>query len=298
MRHCKTWISGHLEDQKDITCLCIFMAFLLAFHLVMRQMLIFSIVTLRMPFRLTTVNESLPYEVLNGFVLIACLSLVCSLVHLVGAIRRRRAITLIAASLVISSCCLIANGVILRSILKSVDPQVVANLDPQTVIIDVDRRGWISVNNHFIDQTTMNGILESRIMKGASTPLIICAERRTPFHIVWSVVEACHAAGATDISLAEQSGFDRFNVSAFKEKTISSNIEPNRVTTVLVHRGYFEIDGKRLTARDMSGFMSDHVKHQTKHWYNIRISDEAPYAAVTLLLHSFQDYGATNVIWE
>lgn len=298
MRHCQTWISKYREDQKDITSLCLFMAFLLAFHLVMREFMVFSIVTLRIPFRLTTVNESMPYSVLNGFILIACLILACSLAHLAGAIGKRMAIKMISASLVISSCCLIANGMILRSILKSVDPLIIANLDPQTVIIDVDRRGWISLDNVYLNKSLMSKILERRFKQCSSTPIIICPERKSPCSKVWLMVDACHAAGATDISLAEESGFDRFKVPAFNDKTIPSDGEADTVTTVLVQRDYFELNGRREYLKEMNRVMSDYVKRQAGHWYNIKISDNAPYAAVTILLHAFQDYGATNVAWE
>ncbi len=299
MRHCRTWISKHREDQKDITCLCLFMALLLVFHYVIRYVSLFVMCTLEEPpARLTLENQNLPHEVINGFVLISCLFLVCSAVHLAGTIRRRLTIKLIALSLVVSSCCLIANSTTLRRILKSAAPESISILDPQTLIFDIDRRGWLSFHNFQMDLAMMNKVLEHRLKQRSSTPIIICPDRRTPFSAVWSVVGSCRAAGATDISLAEQTGFDRYPVPAFNGKTIPSDIETNRISTVLIGRDYFELNGRREKIRDMANIMNTQADHQTVHWYRIILSDDAPYVAVTILLNAFQDYDATNVVWE
>jgi biopolymer transport protein ExbD len=298
MRHRRTWITRHREDQKNITCLCIHMAMLLSFHYAMRVLVIFSIVTLRESTRLSTVNENFPYEALNGVVFISCLMLACSLAHLAGAIKRRWAIKLIATSLVVASCCLIANSTILRSILKSNDPRVITNLDPQTVIIDVDRRGWVSHDNYLLDKSTMQKLLESRLRTRSSTPVIICADRRAFCRDVWSVVETCHESGATDISLARQYGFDRYNAPVLNETSIPSNIPTNMVTSVEVGRSCFVLNGKPSMRRDMTGVMSDYVKRRTENWYSIDVAGDALYENVLVLLHVFQDSGATNLVWE
>ena len=222
--------------------------------------------------------------------------LVCSLTHLVGAIRKRGAIKLIASSLVVSSCCLIANGTILRSILKSADPLVIANLDPKTIIIDVDRRGWISHNNYSINQTAIKQLLESRLKRHSSTPIIICADRRTKCSKVWRIVESCREVGATRVSLATlQSGFDRYSAPIFNEKSIPPDIQTNQFSSVLVYRCGFVLNDNIVPGRDMERVMNENIKQQTGHWYSIMVAD-APYQYVQLLLQVFQDSGTTNLV--
>jgi biopolymer transport protein ExbD len=298
MKHCRTWISRHRHDQKDITCLCLHMATILAFHLVMRQILIFSMVTLKIPNRLSMTSESLPYQVHNGVIVICCLILTCSLIHLIGAIRRPRAIRLIAISLVVSSCCLIANGMILRTILKSADPRVIANLSPETVIIDIDRRGWLTFEDMPLLQPSLNRIIESRLEECSSFPLIICADGRTRCRIVWELVNSLREIGATDISVANQWGLDYYNAPALREGSVPSDTPTNVVTSVSIHPHYFRLNGRRIGNRLMAGEMSEHVESRPGDWYRITVDANASHQGVTLLLKAFQEYGATNLVWE
>jgi hypothetical protein len=99
----------------------------------------------------------------------------------------------------------------------------------------------------------MNKILESRLTKHPSTPIIICADRRTPFSTVLTLAESCQTAGATDITLAKHEGFDRFNVHAFKEDTVPSDIKADTVTTVLVQRDYVELTPASCSAKRFIG---------------------------------------------
>lgn len=272
------------------------MAYLVAFHYVMRLLFVFVMCTLKAPpDRLTLQNHNLPYDVINGFILISCLFLVCSAVHLSGVIRRRLTMKLIALSIVVASCCLVVNAITLRRILKYAAPESISILDPKTIIIDVDRRGWLSISNVQFNLATMNKILEFRLTQHPSNPIIICADRRAPFSTVLRIAESCQTAGATDVSLAKQIGFDRFTVPAFKDDTIPSDADT--VTTVLVQRDYVELNGRRLSFEEMDRVVNDYVKHQAGQWYDIKISDDAPYAYLTILLKAFQDYGATNVVW-
>ncbi len=299
MRHSRTWISRHREDQKDITCLCIFMAVLISFHYAMRVLLIFAICTLKEPpTRLTLQNHNFPHEVVNGFILISCLILVCSILHLAGAMRRRLATKLIAISLVVSSCCLIANSTILRSILKPAYPESIPKLDPQTIIIDIDRRGWISIHNCSVSLTSVKRVLEAPLKWRSSTPVIICADRRTRCSNVWSVVESCHESGATNISVARQEGFDRYDAPIFSEQSLPSDIQTNLVSSVFVYRHAFVLNDRIVNGRDMARVIGDHVTQRTGHWYSVEVAGDAPYENVLVLLHAFQRYGATNLAWE
>jgi biopolymer transport protein ExbD len=299
MRHRRTWISRHREDQKDITCLFIYMVILFAFHYAMRLLTIFAICTLKEPpTRLTLQNHNFPYEVIDGFILISCLILVCSAFHLVGSLRRRLAIKLIAISLVVSSCCLIANSTILRSILKSSSTHSIPKLDPTTLIFDVDKRGWLSLHNCSLSLTTINRLLESRFERFPPAPIIICADKRSHYRNVRELVDSCHTVGAMNISLARQEGFDRYAAPIFNEKSIPSNIPTNMVTCVEVGRRGVVLNGTPVSRRDMASVMSDYVKQRTGHWYSMKVTEDATCEYVLILLHSFQTHDVTNLVWD
>ncbi len=274
------------------------MAVILTFHLVMRQILIFSMVTLKIPNRLSMESESLPYQVHNGIIFICCLLLIGSLIHLIGAIRRPLAVKLIAISLVVSSCCLLTNGVILRTILKSADPRVIANLSPETMIVDIGKRGWLTFEGMPLPQPALNRIIGSRLEERSSFPLIICADGRARCGNVWELVNSLREIGATNILVANQWGLDYYDAPALREASVPPNTPTNSVTSVIVHPRYFRLNGRRIGHRLMAGEIGNHVESRTGDWYRITVDANASHQGVTLLLKAFQEYGATNLVWK
>jgi biopolymer transport protein ExbD len=275
------------------------MALIIVFHHPLRLLSLFAIITLREPpARFTLENYNFPFAVINGFIVISFMFLICSIIHLAGLIKKRLAIKLIAMSLVVASCSLVGHSIVLHRILKWATPASISILDPYTLIFDIDRRGWTSIQNVQFNDEFISNILEHRIKKYGDRPIIICADKRASFGIVRNVFQLCQNAGANDISLAKQIGFDRFTMPVFGGHAIPAEVDTNMVFTVSVERKHWELNGKRRTFGEMDKVLNDHMETQMNQWYQFRVANDAPYGAVTILLEALKNSHATNLVWQ
>ena len=78
---------------------------------------------------------------------------------------------------------------------------IVKEMPPTTLIIEIDRRGNISINNGRMNEQMLGKILKNRVNRiGNEFPLLIRADRRTKHEKVRRVMDACSAAGIWKLS--------------------------------------------------------------------------------------------------
>jgi len=78
---------------------------------------------------------------------------------------------------------------------------IVKEMPPTTLIIEIDRRGNISINNGRMNEQMLAKILKNRVNRvGNEFPLLIRADRRTKHERVRRVMDACSAAGIWKLS--------------------------------------------------------------------------------------------------
>ena len=78
---------------------------------------------------------------------------------------------------------------------------IVKEMPPTTLIIEIDRRGTISINNGRMNEQMLAKILKNRVNRiGNEFPLLIRADRRTKHEKVRRVMDACSAAGIWKLS--------------------------------------------------------------------------------------------------
>ncbi len=74
--------------------------------------------------------------------------------------------------------------------------------DKRTLIIEVDKRGWLSINNCQLTEGRLLGIVRARYKKFGTYPVMIRADRRTPHKEVRKVMDICTAVGLWRIDFA------------------------------------------------------------------------------------------------
>jgi biopolymer transport protein ExbD len=74
--------------------------------------------------------------------------------------------------------------------------------DPRTMVIEVDRRGWLSMSNCQLSEQRLGAILKSRFKKLGMFPVMIRADRRTRHKDVRKVMDLCTDAGIWRIDFA------------------------------------------------------------------------------------------------
>lgn len=79
--------------------------------------------------------------------------------------------------------------------------------DPRTMVIEVDRRGWLSINNAQLTESALQGIIRGRYKRYGTFPIMIRADRRTQHKDVRKVMDIC-----------TQEGIWRIDFAAIKEK--------------------------------------------------------------------------------
>lgn len=78
---------------------------------------------------------------------------------------------------------------------------IVKEMPPTTLIIEIDRRGNISINNGRMNEQMLAKILKNRVNRvGNEFPLLIRADRRTKHERVRRVMDTCSAAGIWKLS--------------------------------------------------------------------------------------------------
>jgi biopolymer transport protein ExbD len=84
----------------------------------------------------------------------------------------------------------------------AVDSPIYKGEDPRTMIIEVDRRGWLSINNVQLNKTQLTNIVQSRFNKFGMFPVMIRADRRAEHRHVRGVMDICTGVGIWQIDFA------------------------------------------------------------------------------------------------
>jgi biopolymer transport protein ExbD len=78
---------------------------------------------------------------------------------------------------------------------------IIKEMPPQTLEIEVDRRGVISIHNAKMDKSMLYTILINRVRKMGNTfPILIRADRNTKHEKVKEVMDLCTRAGVWKLS--------------------------------------------------------------------------------------------------
>jgi len=74
--------------------------------------------------------------------------------------------------------------------------------NPQTMIIEVDRRGWLSIGNVQLTDNKLREIIRSRYRRLGTFPVMIRADRLTQHKDVRKVMDMCTESGIWRIDFA------------------------------------------------------------------------------------------------
>jgi len=74
--------------------------------------------------------------------------------------------------------------------------------DPRTMVIEVDRRGWLSINNVQLNRSQLEGIISRRYNRFGNFPVVIRADRRAEHRHVRAVMDLCTNVGIWQIDFA------------------------------------------------------------------------------------------------
>ncbi len=74
--------------------------------------------------------------------------------------------------------------------------------NPLTLVIEVDRRGWLSINNVQFSEPALQQVIRGRFKRMGTFPVMIRADRRTQHKDVRKVMDMCSEAGIWRIDFA------------------------------------------------------------------------------------------------
>ena len=74
--------------------------------------------------------------------------------------------------------------------------------DKRTLVIEVDRRGWLSINSYQLDATKLRSMVKHRYNKFGMFPVMIKADKRTKHKDVRKVMDICTDVGIWKIDFA------------------------------------------------------------------------------------------------
>lgn len=74
--------------------------------------------------------------------------------------------------------------------------------NPLTLVIEVDRRGWLSINNVQFNETQLKNVIRGRFQRLGTFPVMIRADRRTQHKDVRKVMDMCSESGIWRIDFA------------------------------------------------------------------------------------------------
>lgn len=74
--------------------------------------------------------------------------------------------------------------------------------DTHTIVIEVDRRGWISINNLQLSEKQLGDIMLGRYRRLGTFPVMIRADKNTKHKDVRRVMDICTAVGIWRIDFA------------------------------------------------------------------------------------------------
>lgn len=79
---------------------------------------------------------------------------------------------------------------------------IIAEEDPRTVTIEVDKRGWISMRGAQFSKTKLRRLLKSHYDRYGEFPVLIRGDRHTRHEDIRSVMDMCTEVGIWRISFA------------------------------------------------------------------------------------------------
>jgi len=74
--------------------------------------------------------------------------------------------------------------------------------DPRTLVVEIDKRGWLSINNAQLRMDQLRSIVQRRYNKFGTFPVMIRADRRTLHKDVKKVMDLCTSIGIWRIDFA------------------------------------------------------------------------------------------------
>ncbi len=74
--------------------------------------------------------------------------------------------------------------------------------DPRTMVIEVDRRGWLSINSFQLTEKQLSDIIRMRFRKYGTYPVMIRADKHTKHKDVRKVMDLCTDVGIWRIDFA------------------------------------------------------------------------------------------------
>lgn len=74
--------------------------------------------------------------------------------------------------------------------------------DVRTMVIEIDRRGWLSINNVQFSESTLKGIIFGRFKRIGTFPVLIRADQNTKHKDVRKVMDMCSETGIWRIDFA------------------------------------------------------------------------------------------------
>lgn len=74
--------------------------------------------------------------------------------------------------------------------------------DPRTMIIEVDRRGWLSINNVQLSKGKLQDIIQGRYRRFGTFPVLVRADRNTEHRHVRAIMDLCTEVGIWQIDFA------------------------------------------------------------------------------------------------
>ena len=74
-------------------------------------------------------------------------------------------------------------------------PIIEGEQDPRSLVVEIDKRGWISMHNCQLSKTKLRDIMRARYDRYGSFPILIRADKRTRHEDVKSVMDICTSVG-------------------------------------------------------------------------------------------------------
>ncbi len=158
-----------------------------------------------------------------------------------------------------------------RSIMIRATPRQTVELHPDTFIIDVDKRGWLSLHETMLSLEQARKIIEARYQGMGEYPAIICGDRRTKYRDIRKFIDIFMNTGITDIAIADQKTPEYFRVNiadyiASEARGTCQTDQTYNVTVSLYYGGEDErfgriLNGKKATAEQLK----DHVLKAAAH---------------------------------
>lgn len=84
----------------------------------------------------------------------------------------------------------------------SVNGPIIESLDPETVIIEIDQRGWITMRNCPLTVSALKNMLKHKTIKYGQYPVLIRADYRTRHKDIKKVMDVCTMVGLWRINFA------------------------------------------------------------------------------------------------